>query len=77
MPDLTHAGWSASKIENVIGGNWLRVFKDVWGAEKHEPATAHRSERAHRHLAHQREPQAFPQNLWIKWAAIRHGPHPA
>jgi membrane dipeptidase len=36
MPNLTaemeHAGWSTCKIEKVIGGNWLRVFKDVWGA---------------------------------------------
>lgn len=36
MPNLTdamvHAGWPASKIEKVIGGNWLRVFADVWGA---------------------------------------------
>jgi membrane dipeptidase len=36
MPNLTdamaHAGWSSRKIEKVIGGNWLRVFKDVWGA---------------------------------------------
>lgn len=36
MPNLTaamvHAGWPAAKIEKVIGGNWLRVFKDVWGA---------------------------------------------
>jgi membrane dipeptidase len=36
MPNLTaamvHAGWSTSKIEKVIGGNWLRVFKEVWGA---------------------------------------------
>jgi len=36
MPNLTdamvHAGWAARKIEKVIGGNWLRVFKDVWGA---------------------------------------------
>jgi membrane dipeptidase len=36
MPNLTQAmvdaGWPASKIEKVIGGNWLRVFKEVWGA---------------------------------------------
>ena len=36
MPNLTdamvQAGWPAGKIEKVIGGNWLRVFKDVWGA---------------------------------------------
>lgn len=36
MPNLTQAmadaGWPVSKIEKVIGGNWLRVFKEVWGA---------------------------------------------
>jgi membrane dipeptidase len=36
MPNLTaameKAGWSAARIEKVIGGNWLRVFADVWGA---------------------------------------------
>jgi membrane dipeptidase len=36
MPNLTaamvHAGWSTRKIEKVIGGNWMRVFKEVWGA---------------------------------------------
>jgi membrane dipeptidase len=36
MPNLTdamvHAGWPQKKIEKVIGANWLRVFKDVWGA---------------------------------------------
>jgi len=36
MPNLTtemeRAGWPVGKIEKIIGGNWLRVFKDVWGA---------------------------------------------
>ena len=36
MPNLTaameKAGWGAARIEKVIGGNWLRVFADVWGA---------------------------------------------
>jgi membrane dipeptidase len=36
MPNLTaameRAGWPASKITKVIGGNWLRVFGEVWGA---------------------------------------------
>jgi membrane dipeptidase len=36
FPNLTaamaKAGWSDSKIKKIIGGNWLRVFKDVWGA---------------------------------------------
>lgn len=34
MPNLTaameRAGWPASKITKVIGGNWLRVFGEVW-----------------------------------------------
>lgn len=29
---MERAGWSATKIEKVIGGNWLRLFKDVWCA---------------------------------------------
>jgi membrane dipeptidase len=29
---MVHAGWPASKIEKVVGGNWMRVFKQVWGA---------------------------------------------
>ncbi|WP_028310557.1 dipeptidase [Derxia gummosa] len=36
MPNLTaameRAGWSATRIEKVLGQNWLRVFKQVWGA---------------------------------------------
>lgn len=36
LPNLTasmeQAGWQASRISKVIGGNWLRFFKDVWGA---------------------------------------------
>ena len=36
FPNLTRtmerAGWSATRIEKVIGANWLRVFGDVWGA---------------------------------------------
>jgi membrane dipeptidase len=34
-PNLTaameKAGWKAARIEKIIGRNWLRVFKDVWG----------------------------------------------
>ncbi|MDQ7746632.1 dipeptidase [Hydrogenophaga pseudoflava] len=34
MPNLTaameRAGWPAAKITKVIGGNWLRVFGEVW-----------------------------------------------
>ncbi len=33
---LTHAmvaaGWPESRIEKVMGANWMRVLKDVWGA---------------------------------------------
>lgn len=35
-PNLTaamqRAGWSEPKIRKVMGENWLRVLKDVWGA---------------------------------------------
>ena len=35
MPNLTaamaEAGWSETKISRVMGRNWLRVLKDVWG----------------------------------------------
>jgi membrane dipeptidase len=36
MPNLTaameRAEWPGSKIEKVMGRNWLRVFKEVWSA---------------------------------------------
>ena len=36
MPNLTdameRAGWKPERIVKVIGGNWLRVFGEVWGA---------------------------------------------
>ena len=36
FPNLTRAmekaGWTEARITKVIGGNWMRVFKDVWGA---------------------------------------------
>lgn len=36
FPNLTaameRAGWSEARIVKIIGGNWMRVFKDVWGA---------------------------------------------
>lgn len=36
FPSLTaamlRAGWSETKVRKVIGGNWMRVLKDVWGA---------------------------------------------
>jgi membrane dipeptidase len=35
FPNLTaamqRAGWSEARIGKLIGGNWLRVFKEVWG----------------------------------------------
>ena len=35
LPNLTaameRAGWSEARISKLIGGNWLRVFKEVWG----------------------------------------------
>jgi membrane dipeptidase len=34
LPNLTaamqRAGWTEARIRKVIGGNWLRVFKEVW-----------------------------------------------
>jgi membrane dipeptidase len=36
MPNLTaamsRAGWKDARIAKIMGENWLRVFKDVWGA---------------------------------------------
>uniref|UniRef100_UPI00372D0588 dipeptidase n=1 Tax=Xanthobacter nonsaccharivorans TaxID=3119912 RepID=UPI00372D0588 len=36
FPNLTAAmeqrGWSTARIEKVMGGNWLQLLKDVWGA---------------------------------------------
>jgi membrane dipeptidase len=36
LPNLTaameRAGWKSGRIQKVIGGNWLRLFKQVWGA---------------------------------------------
>jgi membrane dipeptidase len=29
---MEKAGWKPSRIEKIIGRNWLRVFRDVWGA---------------------------------------------
>lgn len=35
LPNLTaamqRAGWTESRIRKVIGGNWMQVFKAVWG----------------------------------------------
>ena len=28
--DLGRRGWSAARIEKLLGGNWLRLFRDVW-----------------------------------------------
>jgi membrane dipeptidase len=29
---MEKAGWSERKIRRVMGENWLRVLKEVWGA---------------------------------------------
>jgi len=35
MPNLTAAmemrGWKEARIRKVMGENWVRVLKDVWG----------------------------------------------
>jgi membrane dipeptidase len=31
--DLSRLGWSAPRIEKVLGGNFMRLFGDVWPAE--------------------------------------------
>lgn len=30
--DLAKRGWSSAKIEKITGGNWLRLWAEVWGA---------------------------------------------
>jgi len=30
--DLARRGWSVSRLEKLMGGNFLRVYKDAWGA---------------------------------------------
>ncbi|NNC23862.1 membrane dipeptidase [Salinisphaera sp. USBA-960] len=39
---MVRAGWSESRIERVLGGNWLRVLGEVWGdsPQSHEPTFA-------------------------------------
>ncbi len=36
FPNITEAmerrGWSATRIRRVLGGNWLRLLREVWGA---------------------------------------------
>jgi membrane dipeptidase len=36
FPNLTaamqRAGWSETRIRKIMGENWVRVFRDVWGA---------------------------------------------
>jgi membrane dipeptidase len=36
FPNLTAAmqrrGWTPSRIRKVLGGNWLRLFREVWRA---------------------------------------------
>lgn len=42
FPNLTaamdRAGWSAARIERVLGGNWQQLLADVWDVEK-DPQT--------------------------------------
>lgn len=30
--DLAHRGWPEAKIEKVLGGNFVRLFREVWGS---------------------------------------------
>lgn len=36
LPNLTHRllqrGYNAEQVKKIIGGNWLRVFREVWGS---------------------------------------------
>jgi membrane dipeptidase len=29
--ELSDRGYAESDIEKVIGGNWMRLFREVWG----------------------------------------------
>jgi membrane dipeptidase len=29
---MERAGWSETRIRKIMGENWVRVFRDVWGA---------------------------------------------
>ena len=29
--DLQKRGWSESRLEKLMGGNFLRVYRDAWG----------------------------------------------
>ncbi len=29
--DLEKRGWSQSRLEKLMGGNFLRVYKEAWG----------------------------------------------
>ena len=29
--DLTKRGWSQARLEKLMGGNFLRVYKEAWG----------------------------------------------
>ena len=30
--DLAHRGWASSRIEEILGANFARLFRDVWDA---------------------------------------------
>ena len=36
FPNLTsammEAGWTETRIRKILGGNWVRVLGEVWGA---------------------------------------------
>ncbi|MCZ6872640.1 MAG: membrane dipeptidase [bacterium] len=29
---MVKRGWSETRVRKVLGGNWLRVLREVWGA---------------------------------------------
>ena len=30
--DLRRRGWSSARVDKVLGGNFVRLFGEVWGA---------------------------------------------
>jgi len=33
VSDLSRRGWSSTRIDKLLGGNFLRLFGEVWRAE--------------------------------------------
>ena len=29
---LRERGWTNTELDKMLGGNWMRVYKEVWGA---------------------------------------------